>query len=86
VGIGWHTEGEERRLEVHSTFEFGGFGAGADTELSGMFRLDFKPVEHFGITAGYNFLYFKAEDTVRNRTFKFEQMLHGPLAGIGFYF
>jgi hypothetical protein len=86
VGVAWHTEGEDRRLEVHSTFEFGGFGAGADSEVSGMFRLDFKPLRHFGITAGYSFLYFKAEDTVRNRTFKFEQMLHGPLAGIGFYF
>ena len=86
VGVAWHTEGEDRRLEVHSTFEFGGFGAGTDSEVSGSFRLDFKPLEHFGITAGYSFLYFKAEDTVRNRTFKFEQMLHGPLAGIGFYF
>jgi len=86
VGVAWHTEGESRRLEVHATFEAGGFGAGADTELSGSFRLDFKPVRHFGITAGYSFLYFKVEDTVRNRTFRVEQTLHGPLAGIGFYF
>ena len=86
VGVGWHTEGESRKVEVHTTFEVGGFGAGADTEMSAMFRLDFKPIRHFGITAGYNLLYFKAEDTVRNRTFKFKQTLHGPLAGIGFYF
>jgi len=85
VGIAWHREGA-RRLEVHATFEGGGFGVGSDVEWAGMFRLDFKPVRHFGITGGYNFLYFKGEDTVRNRTFRVEQTLHGPLAGIGVYF
>lgn len=86
VGLGWHTEGSDRRLEVHATFEAGGFGAGTESEIAAMFRLDFKPVRHFGITAGYSLLYFKLEDTVRNRTFRVEQTLHGPLAGIGFYF
>jgi hypothetical protein len=85
VGVAWHTEGD-RRLEVHATFEAGGFGAGAETELGGMFRLDFKPLRHFGITAGYNLLYFRIEDTVRNRTFRVKQTLHGPVVGIGFYF
>ena len=85
VGLGWHAEGN-RLLDVHATFEAGGFGAGADLELSGMFRVDFKPVRHFGITAGYHLLYFKVEDAVRNRTFRVEQTMHGPLAGIGFYF
>lgn len=86
VGIGFHREGD-RWLEVHATFEGGGFGVGSDVEWAGMFRLDFKPTRHFGITAGYNFLYFKGEDTtVRDRTFRVEQTLHGPLAGIGFYF
>jgi hypothetical protein len=85
VGIAFHREGD-RWLEVHATFEGGGFGAGSDVEWAGMFRLDFKPARHFGITGGYNLLYFKGEDTVRNRTFKVEQTLHGPLAGIGLYF
>ena len=85
VGIAFHREGD-RWLDVHATFEGGGFGAGTDVEWAGMFRLDFKPARHFGITAGYNLLYFKGEDTVRNRTFKIEQTLHGPLAGIGLYF
>ena len=85
IGIAYHREGD-RWLEVHATFEGGGFGAGNDVEWAGMFRLDFKPARHFGITGGYNFLYFKGEDTVRDRTFKVEQTLHGPLVGIGFYF
>lgn len=85
VGVAWHREGT-RWLDVHAVFEGGGFGVGSDVEWSGSFRLDMKPARHFGITAGYNFLYFKGEDTVRDRTFKVEQTLHGPLAGIGFYF
>ena len=85
IGIGWHRE-EARWLEVHATFEGGGFGVGSTVEWAGMFRMDFKPARHFGITAGYNVLYFKCEDTVRNATFKVQQTLHGPLAGIGLYF
>jgi hypothetical protein len=85
VGLAWHTEGG-RLLEFHAVFEGGGFGAGTESELSGSARIDFKPLRHFGITAGYSFLYFKLEDSVRNRTFTVKQTLHGPIAGIGFYF
>ena len=85
VGVSWHTEGG-RWLEFHAVFEGGGFNVGTDSELSGSARVDFKPLEHFGITAGYAFLHYKLEDTVRNRTFRVEQTLHGPLFGIGFYF
>ena len=85
VGIAWHREGT-RWLDVHASFEGGGFGAGNDVEWAGTFRLDMKPARHFGIAAGYNFMYFKGEDTVRDRTFTFEHTLHGPLLGIGFYF
>jgi hypothetical protein len=85
VGVAWHTEGS-RLLEFHAVFEGGGFGVGTDSELSGSARLDFKPLRHFGITAGYAFLYYKLDDTVRNRTFTVKQTLHGPLFGIGLYF
>lgn len=85
VGIGFHREGD-RWLEVHATFEGGGFGVGTDVEWAGMFRLDFKPARHFGITGGYNFLYFRGEDSTRTGPFRFEQTLHGPAAGIGLYF
>ena len=73
-------------LEWHGTFEGGGFGVGADVDLSGMFRLDWKPISHFGIAAGYNILYFKVTDTLRSRTFEVTQTMHGPILGIGFYF
>ena len=84
VGLGYHRVRD--RLEVHGTFEGGGFGVGADVDLSGMFRLDWKPVEHFGLTAGYNFLYLKIDNEVRNRTLTVKQTMHGPIVGIGFYF
>jgi len=84
VGVGWHHVG--KTFEVHSAFEGGGFGAGADVDLGAALRGDWKPIPHFGITAGYSVLYFKVSDTVANRTFTVKQTLHGPVAGIGFYF
>jgi hypothetical protein len=84
IGVGYHKVSD--KYEVHTTFEGGGFGVGADVDLAGMFRVDWKPVAHFGLTAGYNYLYFKVEDEVRNRTFAVKQTLHGPIVGIGLYF
>jgi hypothetical protein len=84
IGVGYHKVSD--RYEVHTTFEGGGFGVGADVDLAGMVRVDWKPVTHFGLTAGYNFLYFKFENEVRNRTFAATQTLHGPIVGIGLYF
>jgi hypothetical protein len=86
IGIGYHHEGAGKALEFHASFEGGGFGVGTDVEYAGMARVDWKPISHFGITAGYSVLYFKVEDTVRDRTFTVAQTVHGPLAGIGFYF
>ena len=54
--------------------------------LGGSARFDWKPVSHFGLTAGYGFLYFKASDEKLGKVFTFEQSLHGPIVGIGFYF
>jgi hypothetical protein len=84
IGIGWHHVGD--KLEVHTTFDGGGFGVGADVDVSAAFRLDWKPISHFGLTGGYQVLYLKASDTVAGRTFTFKQTLHGPMAGIGLYF
>lgn len=84
VGIGWHKIGE--KLDWHLAVEGGGFGVGADVDFSAGLRLDWKPVTHFGLTGGYNFLYFKASNEVANREFTFKQTLHGPVLGIGLYF
>ena len=85
IGIGWH-HAAGNKLDLHATFEGGGFGVGADVDLSGTVRLDWKPTTHFGVAAGYSLLYFKLENTVADRTFTAKQTLHGPIIGIGFYF
>ena len=85
IGAGWHQEVNDR-LELHATFEGGGFGVGSDVDISTAVRVDWKPTRHFGITAGYSFLYFKLSNTVRDRTFTAKQTMHGPVVGIGLYF
>jgi hypothetical protein len=84
VGIGWHRTGS--KVEWHASFEGGGFGVGADVDLAGTVRIDWKPVRHFGFTGGYNVLYLKVTDTVAGRTVIVEPLVHGPVVGIGFYF
>jgi hypothetical protein len=84
VGVGWHRVG--RRVEWHAAFEGGGFGVGADVDLGGMLRVDWKPFSHFGLTAGYNFVYLKVTDEVAGRTVTLKPTIHGPAVGIGFYF
>lgn len=84
VGVAWHRFGN--KVDWHFTFEGGGFGVGSDVDLNTTVRLDWRPATHFGLTAGYNFLYFKISDEVRNRTFSVKQTLHGPILGIGLYF
>jgi len=85
IGVGWHHAAGEK-LDLHATFEGGGFGVGSDVDLGGAIRLDWKPTTHFGIAAGYSLLYFKIENTVADRTFTAKQTMHGPVLGIGFYF
>lgn len=85
IGVSWHHKSGPK-LDLHAVFEGGGFGVGADTDISTTVRLDWKPVSHFGLTVGYNTLYLKISDTVANKTFKVTQSMHGPLFGIGFYF
>lgn len=84
VGLTWHTE--RQHFEVHAFFEGGGFGVGSDVDLSTSFRADWKPIPHFGFTAGYQFLYFKVSNTVQSRELTVKQTLHGPIVGLGLYF
>jgi hypothetical protein len=84
VGIGWHRPGP--KIEWHASFEGGGFGVGADVDLAGTVRMDWKPARYFGVTGGHNVLYMKVTDTVASRTVIVEPTMHGPVVGIGFYF
>ena len=84
VGVGWHRVNP--KMEWHAAFEGGGFGAGADVDLGATFRVDWKPVRHFGLAGGYNFLYLKVSDSVAGRTVIVKPTVHGPSLGIGLYF
>jgi hypothetical protein len=84
VGIGWHRLGPI--MEWHASFEGGGFGAGADVDLGATFRVDWKLARHFGLAAGYNFLYLKLSDEVAGRRVTVEPTVHGPAIGFGLYF
>jgi len=84
VGLGWHRVGPT--LEWHAAFDGGGFGVGADVDLGASFSLDWKPIPHFGLTGGYNFLYLKVGDTVVNRDLTLKMTVHGPMVGFGLYF
>jgi hypothetical protein len=84
IGIAWHRI--RPRFEWHASFDGGGFGVGSDVDLSGQVRVDWKLISHFGLTAGYNILYLKLTDEVLNRPIVVKPTLHGPMAGLGFYF
>jgi hypothetical protein len=84
VGVGWHRV--RPQFEWHAAFEAGGFGVGADIDLGGSFRVDWKPIPHFGVAAGYNFVYLKVSDTVGEREVVIKPLFHGPAFGIGLYF
>ena len=81
AGIGW---GRSWSGTPRSTG--GGFGVGADVDLGASFSLDWKPVRHFGLTGGYNFLHLKVSDSVANRDVTLKLTAHGPTVGFGVYF
>lgn len=85
IGVGWHHAVNDK-LDLHASFEGGGFGVGADTDISTAMRFDWKPAAHFGITGGYTLLYLKLSNTLADRTFTAKQTFHGPVVGIGLYF
>lgn len=85
IGLGWHST-PERKLRLHVLAEGGGFGAGADVDLSGTVRADVRFTRHFGLTLGYSALYLELSNTIRDRTLEVKQTMHGPIAGVGFYF
>ena len=70
VGIGYHHVGE--KFEAHGVLEGGGFGVGSDSEFGAGFKLDWKPVKHFGLTGGYNYLQVQVQARRRHQTLEAE--------------
>ena len=84
VGIGWHRV--QPNVEWHAAFDGGSFGVGADVDLGAAFSVDWKPISHFGLRAGYNILYLKLTDSVARRDLTVKLTAHGPTVGFGLYF
>jgi hypothetical protein len=84
VGVGWHRV--RQTVEWHAAFDGGGFGVGSDVDLGASLSVDWKPLPHFGLTAGYNFLYLKLSDEVASRDVTVKLTAHGPTVGFGLYF
>ena len=85
VGLGWHAA-LGPKWELHLTGEGGGFGVGADVDLSAAARADWHITHHVGLTFGYTVLYLKVSDTVGQHTLTVKQTLQGPVLGFGLYF
>jgi hypothetical protein len=75
-----------RKMRLNLTAAGGGFGVGADVDISVTGKLDWRFAKHFGTTLGYGMLYFKSVNTVRQQTLTVEPTLHGPIVGFGIYF
>jgi hypothetical protein len=84
VGIGWHRV--RPKFEWHASFDGGGFGVGSDVDLAAGVHVDWKPIPHFGLATGYNFLYLKVTDEKASQTVVIKPTVHGPVVGIGLYF
>jgi hypothetical protein len=84
VGVAYHRIGD--KLELHGLLDVGGFGVGSDFEFGGSFRLDWKPVRHFGLTAGYTYLMLEFSHELGGKTLEATQTLSGPVVGFGLYF
>ena len=84
VGVAWHHVGD--KVEFHGLVDVGGFGVGSDSEFATSLRMDWKPIRHFGLTAGYSYLRLKFSDELAGKTLEATQTLSGPMLGIGLYF
>jgi hypothetical protein len=89
VGVDWRQP--MGRWILDANFQGGGFGVGADVDLSGEVHANWRLIPHTEIRLGYTFVYYKL--TVANvsigafqRTLVSSQTLHGPIVGIGFFF
>jgi hypothetical protein len=90
IGADWRSK-VGNHLTVDANFQGGGFGVGADVDLSGELSVDWRVAGPFQIRFGYKALYYKltvADVSIGSfqRTFESKQTLHGPVLGLGFTF
>jgi hypothetical protein len=72
------------RLYTH--VDWGGLGTDEVSTVNGEARVEWRPISHLAITAGYGFGKVTFDDTIRNRPIHLSQTLHGPIVGFGIPF
>jgi hypothetical protein len=91
VGLDWRGTIGSNRLAINVYAQGGGFGVGADVDVSGQATLDWRIAGPFTIRGGYSLLHYKmtvADVHVGSfdRTLVSRQTLHGPVVGFGLVF
>jgi hypothetical protein len=67
VGLTYRRQlGRKWRILIHG--DGGGFGAGADVDMTATGRAEWQFARHFGITMGYGGMHFSESDTVAHST------------------
>jgi len=89
VGLDWRQR--MGRWVLDANFQGGGFGVGADVDLSAEVHANWRLIPHTEIRLGYTVLYYKltvADVSIGafQRTLVSSQSLHGPIVGFGFVF
>jgi hypothetical protein len=89
IGVDWRRS--MGAWTIDTNFQGGGFGVGADADISAEAHARWRVVKHVELRAGYSFLYIK--QTISNvsigsfqRTVDLKQSLNGPEFGIGIVF
>jgi hypothetical protein len=75
-----------RKWIVNAHMDGGGFGVGADQDISGLLSAECRFKRHFGFTFGAEALHLAISPQVRNRTLDLSTNLWGPVFGFGIYF
>jgi hypothetical protein len=89
IGIDWRRN--IGSWTIDGNFQGGGFGVGADVDLSAELHARWRIVRHVELRAGYSLIYFKltaADVSIGSfqRTLVTRQTLHGPELGLGIVF
>jgi hypothetical protein len=74
-----------KRWWLFSHLDYTGFGDNATT-VNGSARLEWRPIRHFALTAGYGFSTLRIDGDIRSKPIHLKYTLHGPILGIGIPF
>ena len=89
IGVDWRRD--LGAWTIDTNLQGGGFGVGADADISAEAHARWRVAKHLEFRAGYSFLFLKltvADVSIGSfqRTLVAKQSLHGPEAGIGIVF